>query len=682
MNLSIRQCRPARFLWMLGALCLVSGSSLQAAGLLKSKQNPNLHLDLLEHEVDVVLNNGFARTEVIQGFRNRGEYPAEAIYTFPMPKRSSLSQVTLQVNGKELHGEVVEKQRARQVYEEQKQQGRDTALAEKDEYRSYEVFVGNVRPGEDVRIRLVYYQPLEIDLNVGRYVYPLAEGNTDDAKIPFWSVDPQLQGRFSFDLELKSSFPVKDVRMPRWDQQAKIERAPQEAEENAAGPEVIRASIEVPQNGSLSGDVVFYYRLADDTPARVEFLTYREQKNEEGTYMLVITPAADLQPITRGSDWIFVLDVSGSMSGHKLSTLADGVSRVIGQMRPEDRFQIVTFNGSARDFTNGYVNATPESAAEWIQRVKTLHADGGTNLFAGLRKAYRSLDEDRTTGIVLVTDGVANIGETAHSRFLDLLREQDIRLFTFVIGNGANQPLMERLAKASNGFAMNISDADDIQGRLIQAKAKVLHEAMHDVTVRFKGEKVHQSTPEKAGSLYLGQQCVQFGRFRGTGPVEVEMTAKISGKPHTWTVQAELPEQDVLHPELERLWALSRIDEVMQEIREKGERESLRNQIVGLGTEYSLVTDYTSMLVVEDETFENEGIQRRNADRVAKEDAAREQRRQHQPAPKRIETQQTFGGRSSPGIGSGAGPVGPLFLLILAWMKKMSPRLRGGRKEG
>lgn len=681
MNLSLTR----RLLCGLYPVLMILALPAQAAGLLKSRQNPNLEMDLLTHDVNVVLNNGFARTEVIQGFRNRGEYPAEAVYSYPLPKQSSLSEVTLTVNGRELHGEVVEKEKARRIYEEQKTQGKDTALAEKNDYKSYEVFVGNVRPNEQVSIRLVYYQPLEIDLNIGRYVYPLAEGNTDDAKIPFWSVDDRVDGAFRFNLELKSAFPVKEVRVPGWENQLKIERGPVADGEEEAAPavEIIRASVQQNEGASLSRDLVFYYRLADDTPARVELLTYRDNPREDGTLMLVMTPAADLKPLDRGSDWIFVLDISGSMSGHKINTLADGVAKVIGKMRPEDRFRIVTFNNHAREITGGYVAATPESVQEWIGRIQSLQADGGTNLYAGLKMAYQSLDEDRTTGVVLVTDGVANVGNTAHKHFLDLLKDTDMRLFTFVIGNGANQPLLERMAKASNGFAMNLSDADDIQGRLIQAKAKVLHEALHDVKVKVKGEKIYQLSPAEPGSLYLGQQLVQFGRFRGEGPVEIEVSAKISGQQKTWTLQANLPGEDRLHPELERLWALSSIDEIMQQVREEGESGPRRNQIVNLGTEYSLVTDYTSMLVVEDEAFENEGIQRRNADRTAREETARVHRQAQPVTPRRIDTAQTFNNRPSPGLthvgggGSGSGPVGPLFLLVAAWMKS----LRARRKE-
>jgi Ca-activated chloride channel family protein len=241
---------------------------------------------------------------------------------------------------------------------------------------------------------------------------------------------------------------------------------------------------------------------------------------------------------------------------------------------------------------------------DWIRKVKGIQAEGGTALFAGLEMAYQRLDEDRTSGIILVTDGVCNVGPTEHAAFLKLCRSYDLRLFTFVIGNSANQPLMEALALDSQGFAMNLSDADDMVGRLIQAKAKVLYECLHDVKVTFSGEKVRDLTPARPGSLYQGQQLVQFGRYDGDGPVEVTLSAKISGQERVWKTRAVLPAADAANPELERLWALSRIEELMQQVREHGESETLRGKVTELGVDYSLVTDYTSMVVLRDEVAE------------------------------------------------------------------------------
>jgi Ca-activated chloride channel family protein len=360
------------------------------------------------------------------------------------------------------------------------------------------------------------------------------------------------------------------------------------------------------------------------------------------------------------------------MNGHKIATLSDGVSRVIGKMNLKDRFRIITFNDKSRDLTSGYITATPENVQEWISRVKTLEADRGTNLYSGLKRAYSKLDDDRTTSFILVTDGVANIGETRQKSFLNLLNTYDIRLFTFVIGNSANQPLLQRLAKESGGFAMNISDADDITGRILQAKSKVLHECLHDVELMFGGEKVKDLTPEYIGNLYMGQQLVMFGRYAGAGEVSVMLKAKVSGQERKWQTSAFLPDVDGDNPEIERLWALSAIEDIMEEIRDEGETDYLRKEVVALGTEYSLVTDYTSMIVLNAEEMENEGIQGNNADRIQRERNAQKDRTVSPVKSYRVDHKSNnngmFNGRSAPGVGSG--PVGPLFVLAAYLLRR------------
>jgi len=651
-----------------GLVCLMAVSSSQAAGLMKAKDHPDNNLHLGDHHVEVILNNGFAQTIVDQTFRNSSDHDLEAVYTFPLPKQASLSEVSLWVGERELTGEVVERKKARKIYEDQQAKGNDTALAEKNDFKSFDVMVGNVRAGSEAKVRLVYYQPLEVDLNVGRYLYPLTEGNTDDARIPFWSVDDVVTGSFSFKLTLKSAFPIKDVRMPGRENQAQIEQ-----KDDDEGGTVVTARFSETEAASLADDVMFYYRLDDTAPARVEIIPYKESAKDPGTFMMVVTPAADLKPIQSGSDWLFLLDVSGSMSGGKIATLADGVSQVLGTMNPEDRFKIITFNNSPYELSNDYIPATAANVANWINKVKTIQAGGGTALFAGLKAAYRSLDEDRTTGLIVVTDGVANVGPTQHKHFLELQRKHDVRLFTFIIGNGANQPLMDKLAKSSNGFAMNVSHSDDIQGKLLQAKAKILNEAMHGFEVKFSGERVSDLTPSTPAALYVGDQHVSFGRYNKSGDLEVTMTAKIAGEKKEWKVKAHLPEQDVRNPEIERLWALSSIEERMQEIREHGETVLRKNKVVDISTEYSIVSDYTSMLVIDDTAFEEEQIQRRNKNRVHKERTAQAQRNQTATQNNRVDQGQgTFGGRSSNGIGTG--PVGPLFIGLIALLKRFTRR--------
>ena len=672
---------------LLGLLAVINLPGIcHAAGLLKPVNNSGQNeVYMKNHQVNVTINNGYAKTEVIQIFANRGDQDLEAIYSFPVPKQASLSEVALWIDGNEITGEVLEKERAAKTYQDQKDIGNKTALAEKNDFFSFEVSVYPIKTDEDTRIKLVYYQPIEIDSNVGRYVYPLEEGGTDDDNIQFWSVDDTVQENFEFNLELKSAFPIKDVRLPDYMNSATINRPeiPSDTEisnekASISNPNPYHYTVRIDNQGqfNLEQDIVLYYRLADDVPARIELIPYRENKNCEGTLMAVITPAADLQLITEGIDWIFILDNSGSMGGGKIHTLTKGVSKVLGKMNPNDRYRIITFNDSAHDLSSGYIQATQKNIAKTIATIDSINANGSTNLYDGLKMGYSKLDDDRTSNAILVTDGVANIGETGHKAFIELLKKYDIRLFTFIIGNGSNQPLMDKLALVSGGFAMNISNNDDIVGRIMQAKAKVLYQNMHDVELKFHGEKVYDLSPAKPTSLYRGQQLVVFGKYQGSGLVEMEVKAKISGEQKTWSCKALLPEQDTLNPELERMWALSHIENYMQEIRDFGETENLRSKIVSLGEEYSLVTDYTSMIVMSDDAFEQEGIQRKNAGRVRKELAAQQQKKNQPARNYRVDNNTnngnnnngSFDNHRSPGIGGG--PVGPIMFGLLLWKKR------------
>ena len=277
------KCGISHAVCMATLLAAAFAPAARAAGLLKPVGGRDSGATIKTHSVEVTLNNGFAQTVVDQVFGNAAGSDFEACYSFPVPKSASLSELSLWIDGKEVLGEVVEKKRARAIYEQQVQQGKQTALAEKDDFKTFDIRVGRVKAGQDTRVRLVYYQPLEIDLNVGRYVYPLAEGGVDEERIAFWTTDDRVREAFSFKLKLKSAFPVKEARMPGYDQTAQITKSGE-----AEGQTVYDAVLEVKEGGAtLSRDIVFYYRLDDTAPARVELIPYRAAPDATGTFIRI-----------------------------------------------------------------------------------------------------------------------------------------------------------------------------------------------------------------------------------------------------------------------------------------------------------------------------------------------------------------------------------------------------------
>ncbi|MBI4422475.1 MAG: VWA domain-containing protein [Elusimicrobia bacterium] len=610
--------------WLAVAVCAAGlAPAAEASGLLRPVDAAHGDLEIKEHKVDVVVNNGFAMTKVEQVFYNPHGQDLEAVYTFPVPEQASMSELSLWIDGKEVVGEVLAKKEAREAYEDEKAHGRDAALNEKNGHTEFRVSVSPVRAGRDTRVRLVYYQPLSIDHGIGRYVYPMEEGGVDDVRDTAFFLNDVVTGEatLAINLQLKTSYPVDQVLVPSHPEASIVK--------GEGG--VYSVALSSPGPAALRRDFVFNYRLASSQPASVELIPYKEAGASEGHFMVVVTPGDELHPLAKGADWTFILDVSGSMQD-KLSALAEGVEKALGRMRPEDRFRIATFNQRADWLIREYTAASGQNVQKAVSLMQALRADGGTDLYSGLQLGIQGLDGDRTSAVLLVTDGVTNTGIVDPKEFLKLLRGHDIRLFTFVMGNGANTPLLEDLAEVSNGFAMNVSNADAIVGRILQAKSKLTHEAMRDARIAIDGVKTFALTPERPLTLYRGDQLVAFGKYRGDGGAKLTLTAKVAGREVKETVAVKLPASDVRNPEVERLWGLGRIRELEALKRLGGDAKELDGTITEVATKYSLVTDHTSMVVMSDQQLERRGLARSNGLRVLRERAAQQARAAQAPA--------------------------------------------------
>jgi len=633
------------------ALFTTGLSFASAAGTLTPLGTPGAPIQIRSHQVNVTLNNGFAQTEVLQTFFNPNAQNLEAIYAFPVPKSASLSEVTIANGEKVLQGEVLPQAEAKQIYEEEKAAGNEAGLAVKNSYLTYEFKVTPVRANAEVSLRFVYYQALEIDAGVGRYVYPLTEGGTDEGAKNFWTANSKVEGSFAVNLEVKSAWPVADVRVPGFESAAVAQRL---------GDGHFKVTLDRP-GATLDRDFVFYYRLADTLPGRIEVIPYRASKDKPGTFMMVVTPGIDLKPLTGGADYSYVLDVSGSMQG-KLHSLTEGVTQALGVMSPHDRFRVITFNNNAREILP-WTAATPENTQRAIGLVKALATSGGTNLYDGVSLALKNLEADRATSVVLVTDGVANQGVVRPADFHQLLQRADVRLFGFLLGNSANWPLMRTLADASGGFYAGVSNDDDISGQILLAKGKVTHEALHHATFKFGGGiRIFDTTGDTPQKIYRGQQLVIFGRYEGAGQATVTLNAKLTGEDKTYTTVVDLPELETENPEIERLWALALIEQIeMNEAAGFLPAAESRDAIQHLGVAYQLVTDHTAMVVLDDATHARRGIARHNQQRVAIERTAQSVRTAQPARVARVDSTQPAFPSPAPHVSrpsSGGGALG------------------------
>src|SRR5437016_6050241 len=258
-----------KLLVMLTLAALLSPLSSGAAGLLIADGGLGGVLEVKEHEVQVTINNGIAVTRVTQVFHNTEKRQVEALYTFPVPKGASVANFSMWINGKEMVGEILEKQRAREIYNSYKQVRRDPGLLEQNDYRTFDMRVFPIGPEADQKVQITYYQELDYEHDIATYVYPLPT-------VTRKGVDTRTTGKFAIGLEVKSAVPIVELESPSHGAAFAVAKH---------SDTVWQANLES-TGGSLGRDVIIAYRVARPKTG-IDLITSR-QEGEDGFFCLTL----------------------------------------------------------------------------------------------------------------------------------------------------------------------------------------------------------------------------------------------------------------------------------------------------------------------------------------------------------------------------------------------------------
>lgn len=575
----------------------------RAAGLLVADNGFGGQLEVKEHAVRVTINNGVAVTEVTQVFQNTEDRVVEALYTFPVPRGASVSNFSMWINGKEMTGEVVEKQRARQIYESYKAKRRDPGLLEQVDYRTFEMRVFPIAPRAEQKVMVTYEQELDFDHDWATYVYPLA---TNARNAP-----PTRAGVFSFNVDVKSEIPIVAIESPSHADDFAIAK---HADSYQQG------SLEL-RDGDLNRDVVLAYHVTRPHTG-IDVITSK-QAGEDGYLMLTLAAGEELPQKDAAMDYVFVLDISGSMNDEgKLDLSRQAVGAFVNALSPQDRFEVMTFNVRATTGFGKLRTADDAAKKDAESFLDSQDARGGTVLNPAVSAAYRYAEKDRPLNVVILSDGLTEQNERTQLVSLIGARPAGSRVFCIGVGNDVNRGLLEQLATNSGGLAAFLSRDDNLQRQAAAFRRKLLRPIATDVKIAIAGNgvEVYDVEPKQLPNLYHGAPIRMYARYKGDGPVKVNLSGKVLDQPISDTLSVDLPKADATNPQIERMWAWKKVDRLLKEADANGSRASVVDDVVRLGEAYSIATEYTSFIVLEnDAEYQRWKIDQKNALRVARD---------------------------------------------------------------
>jgi Ca-activated chloride channel family protein len=559
--------------------------------------DPDLdRLPLKDTRVDVAITGVIADVTVRQVYENRGQRPLHARYVFPASTRAAVSGMTMTIGEVRIVAKIKEREQAKTEFETAKKEGKSASLLEQSRPNVFTMNVANVLPGDTILVELKYTELLVPTDNVYEFVYPTVVGprysetrqSTAQPSDQFVKTAYTRQGvlpKSEFHLAgvISTGVPFQELVSPTHQMTVRT---------NGPG----RADLQLADSERLGGnrDFILRYRLSGQKIG-AGLLLY--QGRDENFFLLMAEPP---QAVTRDEipprDYVFVVDVSGSMYGFPLDTAKKLLSDLARVLRPTDTFNILVFESGFEVFSPVSVPATNANLARGLQFIGAKNGGGGTRLLQGLQQAVALPREPGLSrSIVLLTDGYIS----AEADVFDYVRENldDANFFAFGIGSSVNRYLIEGVARAGLGEPFIVTNPEEAPEAAEQLRRYIETPVLTDIDVRFVGFDVYDVEPTKIPDLFASRPIVVFGKWRGAMAGSIE----ISGKTGRGAYQASVPvtpaAADTSHAALRHLWARTRIANLSDFGPATPSPERVA-EITSLGLTYSLLTKYTSFIAV------------------------------------------------------------------------------------
>lgn len=563
----------------------------------------DVELQHLRTETTITVDgaNRVARFEIQEQFRNVGGRLLEADYLYPVPKGAVFTDLSLFAGETELKGEMLPAEEARGIYEEIVRRRKDPALVELVGQGLVRARVFPIEPGQTRKVILRYAQVLPREADVVRLRYPANRG----LMVPLDQPEPmprerpietpQRERRFAPDTV---PFALR-VRLTGADRYGTPFSPSHTIQVHRRGGDELEIAVPSAEGRS---DFELLLPLARREIGASLLAHSPDPTREAGYFMLLLTPP----PYEGGEriprDVTLVLDLSGSMSGHKVLQARGALRTVLEGLDEGDRFRLITFASVVREFHSEALPATRDNVAEAVRYLEALEPDGSTNIHDALVRALEpEAQRGRMAVVLFLTDGLPTVSETDPERISAAaarLRDGE-RVFAFGVGEDVNTYLLDRLAEGGRGSVAYVRPDEDVEASVASLSRKIGTPALADLRIVDAPTELEELYPSPLPDLFHGEELVLLGRYRdaAAGPLVIE--GERSGRTERLTFDLDFPGRRADDGFVARLWAARKAGALTSHIRLHGPDPETVAAIRELGLRYGILTEYTAYLVQE-----------------------------------------------------------------------------------
>jgi len=556
-------------------------------------------LPLKSTSADVKVLGVIADVIVRQVYKNEGKMPLEAIYIFPASTRAAVYGMKMTIGKRIILARIEERKEARRQYEEAKQQGKSASLLEQQRPNVFQMNVANILPEDIIEVELKYTELLTPTGGIYEFVYPTVVGPRYSNQpavtarpSQMWVENPYLhQGQaptytFHMTADLAAGLPIQNVACTS-----------HKVNIHYDGPS--RASIKLDPSDKNGGnrDFILKYQLAG---GQVQSGVLLFEGEKESFFLLMLQPP---RRVSVGQipprEYIFIVDVSGSMYGFPLDVSKKLLKDLIGNLRPTDRFNVLLFSGGSSLMSEQSLPATSENIHHAINLIERQRGGGGTELLPALKRALslpRSEGDSRS--VVIVTDGYIMVEEET----FDLIRKNlgDANMFTFGIGSSVNRHLLEGMARVGMGEPFVIGKPEETREKATEFRKMIESPVLTKIRVDFGKFNVYDVEPLSTPDVFAERPVILFGKWRGNPVGEITLNGITGSGPYVNKIYMRKEKPLESNSALQYLWARHRIT-LLSDYNSLRQDAGRMKEVTQLGLTYNLLTACTSFVAIDTE---------------------------------------------------------------------------------
>lgn len=533
-----------------------------------------------------------AKVQVSQVFKNVSKQTIQTQIMFPLPTDAAISELTLLVDGKEFTGRLMKKEEARATYEAIVRRRKDPALLEYMGRGLFQTSVFPIPPNAERTVEIRYQQLLKKDNGLVDFLLPI--GTNKHMSRPVENLN--IAVRINATDQIRTVYsPSHEVNIDRPNDKTAVCKM---TLTNVRAPDDFRLMYGT-QNGLVGMNVI----------------SYRPSDSEDGYFLLLASPELKRdESKTVPKSVIFVLDRSGSMNGKKIDQARGALKYFLNRLNKKDTFNIVAYDSAVESFKPELQRADGKVLQEALGFADGIFAGGSTNIDSALKTSLGMLKaKSHPSYVMFLTDGLPTVGTRDERQIASGAKAANLvgaRLFNFGVGFDVNSRLLDRLSRDHRGQSVYVRPNEDIEAHVASLYNRIGSPLLTDIgmSIEFDRESkpsdpkpIARMYPKQLTDLFYGEQLVIVGRYRKGGAAKVTLTGHFGGEQKKFTFGADFVDRsaDESNGFVEKLWAVRRVGEIIDELDLHGQNKELVNELVQLSIKHGILTPYTSFLADE-----------------------------------------------------------------------------------